>query len=207
MLPRYNESMIIGIDEVGRGCWAGPLVAAAVALPDVNDSNASLLAALRDSKMLSRAQRTKLAAEIRQHAVAIGIGWVSAARIDFYGLTAAVRMAMEEALNASGQTSAEVVIDGNFNFLQHLDGGGYKISTLIKADATVPAVSAASIIAKVARDEHMSLASRAFPEYGFEKHVGYGTALHRAALAEHGICELHRLSVKPVKALVQLTDE
>jgi ribonuclease HII len=198
--------MIVGIDEVGRGCWAGPVVAAAVVLPELDAASAELLESLRDSKVLSRAQRVKLDAQIRQHAMAIGIGWVSPRRVDMYGLTSAVRMAMEEALHAVAMPDLDVVIDGNYNFLAHLDQTQRKITTLVKADATVPAVSAASIIAKVARDEHMRLAGLAFPEYGFEKHVGYGTAAHIAALKEHGVTELHRKSYKPIKALLQLEE-
>lgn len=191
--------MLVGIDEVGRGCWAGPLVAAAVVLPDRLSKH---LAMLNDSKKLTRLQREKLVIAIRAEALAIGIGWVSARRIDVFGLTEAVRLAMREALNAITIPFDEVIIDGNYNFLDSPENT-YAIRIMPSADALVPAVSAASIIAKVARDEHMVMAAKAFPEYGFEKHVGYGTAAHVAALKEYGVSELHRRSYKPVKALLE----
>jgi ribonuclease HII len=182
----------VGIDEVGRGCWAGPLLAGAVALHRP-------LPGLKDSKQLSKKQREKLAAEIQIQAMAIGLGWVAPAEIDAIGLTAAVGLAMSRALEGINVTYDEIIIDGNFNFL----AGNTKAKAVIKADASVPAVSAASIVAKVARDKYMSELKGKYQDYGFESHVGYGTALHLAKLKLHGVSDLHRRSFKPVRALLQ----
>jgi ribonuclease HII len=184
--------IIAGIDEVGRGCWAGPVVAGAVVLEKP-------IAGLRDSKQLSKRQRQKLAIEIRLWASAIGIGWVEPSEIDAIGLTAAVGLAMRRALEQITADYDEIIIDGNFNFFPD----NPKARAVIKADATIPAVSAASIVAKVARDNYMTQSADKYPDYGFERHVGYGTALHLEKLKLHGISDLHRRSFKPVRALVQ----
>lgn len=189
--------MLVGIDEVGRGCWAGPLVAAAVMLPQTSQLK------LKDSKQLTKQQREKLNAAIRIEALSIGVGWVSAQEIDEFGLTQAVRMAMKHALESITAPYERVVIDGNFNFLSD----DPKSEVLIGADAKVPAVSAASIIAKVARDQFMTAAAQKYGNYGFEKHVGYGTALHMEQLRLHGVCELHRRSCKPVRAILSRATE
>ena len=181
--------MIVGIDEVGRGCWAGPLVAGAVLLD-------APIVGLKDSKKLSKAQRERLDAEIRISAIAFGLGWVSAEEVDQLGLTEAVRLAMERALDGIAQPYEQLIIDGNFNFFPD----NPKSTAVIGADNSVPAVSAASIIAKVARDKYMYDAALKFPGYGFEKHVGYGTAAHSLALKANGITELHRRSFKPIQA-------
>ena len=178
---------LVGIDEVGRGCWAGPLVAGAILLGDP-------IAGLRDSKQLTRLRREQLDKQIREKAVAYGLGWVSAQEIDEFGLTAAVRLAYKRALAAINAPFTDILIDGSYNFL----ADDPRATTLVKADATVPAVSAASIIAKVARDAFMREAAVRYPAYGFERHVGYGTALHQEALQKHGSCILHRQSFRPV---------
>jgi ribonuclease HII len=182
--------MLIGIDEVGRGCWAGPLLAGAVLLSES-------IPGLKDSKKLSKKQRERLDAEIRVQALAFGIGWVTPKEVDELGLTEAVRIAMRRALAQITVPYDEVIIDGSLNFLSD----NPKATALIKADDSVPAVSAASIIAKVARDNFMVQAAKAYPGYGFEAHVGYGTAAHLLALKKLGICELHRLSYKPIQLL------
>lgn len=198
--------IIIGVDEVGRGCWAGPLVAAAVAL----DLSGPALAGLADSKKLSRRQRESLDNLIRQHAPAIGIGWVQPEAIDSGGITAAVKDAMTKAVSdalARQAPHAEitVIIDGSYNFLSDFvplgfNTGRVHFQTQVGADGLVPAVSAASIIAKVARDRYMAEDAHArYPAYGFDRHVGYGTAAHIAALAEHGVTPLHRMSYKPIQ--------
>jgi len=182
----------IGIDEVGRGCWAGPVVAGAVSL-------GKPIAGLKDSKLLSKRQREKLAVEIELWALAFGIGWVEPAEVDEIGLSAAVGLAMQRALEQITLSYDEIIIDGNFNFL----ADNPKAKAIIKADNSVPAVSAASIIAKVARDQYMAGQAADYPGYGFERHVGYGTALHLEKLKLYGICDLHRRSFKPISALVQ----
>jgi ribonuclease HII len=183
--------MIVGIDEVGRGCWAGPLVAGAVVLGEP-------IPGLKDSKKLSKAQRERLTKEIRDKALAIGLGWVWPAEIDRIGLTAAVTKAMREALEQIQINYDDVIIDGHLNFLPDHP----KTQAIIKADDTVPAVSAASIVAKVARDYYMAKASEKFPGYGFESHVGYGTAAHMTAIQKLGVCVQHRRSFKPIQKIV-----
>jgi len=182
--------MIVGIDEVGRGCWAGPVAAGAVMLR-------RSIPGLKDSKQLTREQREKLDVIIRKQAVAFGIGWAEPAEIDVLGMTAAVRLAMQRALECITIEYKEVVIDGSLNFLRD----NPKVRSLTKADLFIPAVSAASVIAKVARDNLMSEFSTKYPGYGFEKHVGYGTAFHIAALDKLGVSEIHRKSFKPIRAL------
>lgn len=182
---------VVGIDEVGRGCWAGPLVAAAVILKQP-------IASLKDSKKLSKLQREHLAEQIQKQAVAIGVGWVWAEAIDSDGISAAVKSAMEQALADVTVPYDKIVVDGNINYLAH----DPRSVAIIKADDSVPAVSAASIIAKVARDTYMATIAAEYPGYGFEQHVGYGTALHSTKLKELGVCNIHRLSYKPIKALL-----
>lgn len=185
------SSVIVGIDEVGRGCWAGPLVAAAVVL----DGDIS---GLDDSKKLSSTKRIQLAKEIYLQAKAVGLGWVSAELIDKIGLSAANRQAMKAALEQIVVPYDRIVIDGNYNFLHD----NPQAEAVIGADGLVPEVSAASIIAKVARDSWMVNAAMEYPEYGFDRHVGYGTKLHADMIAQYGICELHRKSYKPIQKIM-----
>ena len=192
-----NTMMIVGIDEVGRGCWAGPLVAGAVVLPAGFKVSTQTAWKLADSKAMSSVSRELAETGIRDVASAVGIGWVSAEEVDSVGLTQAVRLAMWRALDMIDLKYDSVIIDGNFNFLPDEP----RVSTMVKADALVPAVSAASIVAKVARDRWMAEASQRFPGYGFERHVGYGTRQHTEALRILGPCELHRRSFRPVAAV------
>lgn len=186
---------LLGIDEVGRGPWAGPLVVGACVLREPIEG-------LNDSKKLTAKRRDALATEIHKKAYC-GLGWVSAAELDKLGLSAALRKACREAVKqvqALKPEFNEIIIDGTVNFLSDTPLGKYA-SVLPKADALVPEVSAASIIAKVARDNYMIKLAERFPDYGFEKHVGYGTALHRAALEKYGLCEEHRKSFRPIAEL------
>jgi ribonuclease HII len=184
--------IIVGIDEVGRGCWAGPLVAGAVILREP-------ILGLKDSKKLTRLRREVLAEQIEDEALAVGLGWVWPDDIDRYGISVSVKMAMESALQAIKILYDEVIIDGNINYLSEIP----RTRAVVKADDSVPAASAASIVAKVARDAYMTtVAARTYPDYGFEKHVGYGTSHHIAMLAEHGVTGLHRKSYKPIKQFV-----
>lgn len=191
----YGYVMLtIGIDEVGRGCWAGPLVAGAVLLEcDISG--------LADSKKLTARRRLQLDAAIRQNAQGFGLGWVNPEEIDQLGLTKSVALAMQRAyddLKSSVELrgkKAEVIIDGNINYLSHERNSW----CLIKADATIPAVSAASIIAKVARDKYMQDMAVKYPSYGFDRHVGYGTTAHNKALTSFGVTDIHRRSFRPIK--------
>lgn len=185
--------MIIGIDEVGRGCWAGPLVAGAVELEQP-------ISGLTDSKLLSKVKREVLDVQIREQAVQFALGWVWPAEIDEIGLTEAVRLAMRRAIEKLNTNDKEVVIDGNINYLNDIPGS----SCMIKADLTIPEVSAASIIAKVARDTYMTELAATHQQYGFESHVGYGTKQHMQALASSGVIhDVHRMSYKPVARYAQ----
>lgn len=178
--------MIIGVDEVGRGAWAGPLVVGAVALGEE-------VKGLKDSKLLSKHTRENLDKQIRASAQFVGLGWVEPKEIDDVGLSRALVLATERAL--IGAPDVEIIIDGNINFLP----SNPKARCLINADDTEPAVSAASIVAKVARDNYMAEQALYFPDFGFEKHVGYGTQLHIEAIKLLGACDIHRLSYKPVR--------
>ena len=178
---------VIGVDEVGRGCWAGPLVAAAVRLNCPVEG-------LRDSKILSAKRRAELARLI-DHSASVGIGWVSAHEIDEHGITWSVQQAMMRAIEQISIDDSSVIVDGNINYLQTVP----KSVAVVKADDTVPAVSAASIVAKVARDTYMQQIARTYPDYGFEHHVGYGTAQHKAGLQRAGLTPLHRRSFRPVR--------
>lgn len=192
--------MLVGIDEVGRGCWAGPLVAAAVVLTRP-------VSGLTDSKKLNKSTRAKLAVNIKDCSN-YGIGWVGPNEVDRIGLTAATSKAMFLALSKIiNKKYSEILIDGNFNYLapylSELSAYGQSVDTLVNADELVPQVSAASIIAKVARDDYMRKAAKKFPGYGFDKHVGYGTAEHRLSITKLGPCSLHRMSYSPLKALTR----
>jgi len=185
---------ILGIDEVGRGPWAGPLVVGACVLGDAK------IDGLADSKKLSAKRREILAQEIHQKA-SCGLGWVSAAELDKIGLSAALRKACRAAvskISASGTPFHEIIIDGTINFLSDTKLTNY-VQILKKADAIIPEVSAASIIAKVARDNYMIELANKYPAYSFEKHVGYGTAAHKNAIEAYGICPEHRKSFRPIR--------
>jgi len=193
--------MILGIDEVGRGPWAGPLVVGAVVLGREIDS-------LTDSKKLSAKRRIELAAEIREKASAVGLGWVHADEIDRVGLSKALQLACQRAIaevDTLGVAYHEIIIDGTINLLKDTSKGSY-VTTLAKADLLIPSVSAASIVAKVARDEYMVKQEELYPDYGFAAHVGYGTAKHRAAIGKYGVTPLHRLSFAPLAKYRTRTD-
>ncbi len=181
--------MIAGVDEVGRGCLAGPVCVAAVVLNNT-------ISGLKDSKKLNPLKRQAFARQIKYHAQAIGIGWAPHSYIDQFGLTAALAYAAKKALIATRQPIETVLLDGNHNYI-----GEARVKTIINGDDLVPSISAASIIAKVARDAYMARMSRLYPVYGFERHVGYGTVIHKAALLAHGPCPLHRMSFMPLQGI------
>ena len=182
--------MILGIDEVGRGPWAGPLVVGAVVLGGVS------IVGLTDSKKLSKKRREVLDIEIREKALGIGLGWVSAKKIDEIGLSAALKLATRQAVEQIKTPYHGIIIDGTVNFLAGTSKEKY-VTCLKKADLLVPCVSA--IIAKVARDNFMAKQDKIHSGYNFTSHVGYGTAEHRVAIEKHGVTKLHRLSFKPLK--------
>ena len=197
--------MILGIDEVGRGAWAGPLVVGACVL------NKTQIEGLTDSKTLSKKQREKIAKEIADSSAIVGLGWVSNSELDEIGLSSSLRLATRRAVEKVQLECRErkvkfdeIIIDGTVNFLTDTPLEKYA-STLKKADLLISSVSAAAICAKVARDNYMSkLAIKPeFLEYNFGKNVGYGTAQHRAALEQFGISQIHRKSFKPIGDLLR----
>ena len=187
---------ILGIDEVGRGPWAGPLVVGACVLGDAQ------IEGLTDSKKLTPKKREALVPIIQEKA-AVGLGWVSAAELDELGMTAALCKACREAVKQIHVPFHEIIIDGTINFLRDTPLASH-VQVLTKADLLVPEVSAASIVAKVARDNYMYKLAEKYPGYGFEKHVGYGTAAHRKALEELGVCPEHRKSFRPIAEMLDI---
>ena len=185
-------NMILGIDEVGRGPWAGPLVIGAVVWPDDID-----LDGLTDSKKLTTKKREALSAEIIKLAADYSIGEISATELERIGLSQALRLATRRAVDKIKQPYDKIIIDGTINFLKGTPYSDY-VSTLKKADLLVPAVSAASIIAKVKRDNFMFDMAKKYPDYGFATNVGYGTKIHRQAIDKYGVTPLHRLSFAPL---------
>lgn len=194
--------MIVGIDEVGRGPWAGPLVFGAVVL------GGEEIEGLTDSKKLTKKKRETLDVEIRAKAKSFGLGWVSADELDKIGMSVACTLACRRALEQISVPYHEIIIDGTVNFLKETGKGPY-VTTLAKADLLVPSVSAASILAKVARDRYMSACDEIYPGYAFGSHVGYGTAKHHEALKGLGVTPLHRKSFAPIAELlgVDITKE
>lgn len=186
-------NIIVGVDEVGRGCWAGPLLVVAAR------ARRALPIGLADSKALTKVQREALLEPIIQ-SCDLGEGWVQPHEIDQVGLAGAMRIGVARALVQLGvKWDDHILMDGTVNYCPVEFSN---VQTLPKADSLSPIVSAASIYAKVMRDRHMVRLAKFHPFYGFEKHVGYGTALHLSALKIHGVSKIHRLSYKPIQALL-----
>jgi ribonuclease HII len=188
-LIKTGYPLVAGIDEVGRGCWAGPVVAAAVIL-----SPRERLAGVTDSKLLSHDRRVKLARVIKRRALAVGIGWVAASDIDEHGLTWAVCQSGLRALKSMRHPFDAVLLDGNHNYLSDYCHS----QTIIKGDQLSYSIAAASIVAKVARDHYMMLQHKLYPEYDFASNKGYGTPRHARAVESH-LSPLHRRLFKPVQ--------
>lgn len=198
--------MILGIDEVGRGPYAGPLVIGACILGDwQNSEDAEWIEKLTDSKKLSAKRREELYVLIKEKALATATGWVSSTEIDEVGLSEALRLATRRAVEQIQKTKvpfSEIIIDGTMNFLVGTKLEKY-VSTLKKGDFLVKEISAASILAKVERDKYMAELDAVYPEYGFGKHVGYGTAVHQKAMEEFGLTPEHRRSFRPVREIAE----
>ena len=198
--------MILGIDEVGRGPYAGPLVIGACILGDwQNSENAEWIEKLTDSKKLSAKRREELYVLIKEKTLATATGWVSSAEIDEIGLSEALRLATRRAVEQIQKTKvpfSEIIIDGTMNFLAGTKLEKY-VSTLKKGDFLVKEISAASILAKVERDNYMAKLDAVYPEYGFGKHVGYGTAAHQKAMEKFGLTPEHRRSFRPVREIAE----
>lgn len=193
---RRGVRLIAGVDEVGRGAWAGPVAAAAVILPRTAYEDRQLLWGLTDSKKLSAAERLRWSTRIRATAVAVRVAFISPCRIDQLGIGVASSAAMVRALDALPIPPDHVIVDAfplpdQCRYAERQDA-------IVRADATCLAVAAASICAKVARDALMVRLSRHHPAYGFDQHKGYGTVAHRQALAREGPSPLHRSSFRSV---------
>jgi ribonuclease HII len=188
-----KSKLLIGLDEVGRGCLAGPVVSAAVGFNQTPDG-------LKDSKRLTKNQRIKLLPIILKNAYFVGIGVVDNRYIDDFGLTKSVSMSMQIALINLDKKNKDyqIVIDGNYNFLKNYNF----VKTAIRGDNLINEIMAASIVAKVFRDALMQKIHNDWPQYGFDQHVGYGTEYHLNQLAKYGPCPIHRLSFRPVQASI-----
>jgi ribonuclease HII len=182
-----------GVDEAGRGPLAGPVCAAAVILDADNTPDG-----ITDSKLLSAVRRERLAAEIRQYALAWSVAFVPVAEIDRINILQASLLAMRRALEGLARTPSIALIDGN----RCPPGLGCAARAVVGGDRSVVAIGAASILAKVARDQEMERLDQCYPGYGFAQHKGYGTKAHLAALARLGACCEHRRSFAPVRAVL-----
>jgi len=191
---------IAGVDEAGRGALAGPVVAAAVMIAPTN-ANAPLWAEVRDSKLLTATRRQALAPRIQQQAVAWGVGVADAATIDAIGIAAATRLAMQQAIAALAPAPDHLLIDW-----VRLPQTPIPQIAQPKADRTMASVAAASILAKVHRDQLMQAYGEHYPTYHFGAHKGYGVAAHLDALTTYGPCPLHRRSFAPLAHQPQLFD-
>lgn len=189
-------SLVAGVDEAGRGPLAGPVVAAAVILDPARPTPG-----LRDSKQLPAARRERLAGEIRALALAWSIGWADAHEIDVLDIRQATLLAMRRALQGLAIAPARVLVDGRDRPSVAMLGIGCELVPIVQGDRLIAEISAASILAKVARDAWMLGAAPVYPGYGFARHKGYPTREHLAGLARRGPCPLHRRSFAPVRSV------
>jgi len=192
-LSWHMPGLIAGVDEAGRGPLMGPVVAAAVILDDLKP-----IKGLADSKKLTSLQRNKLYDEIRAKALCFSIAMATVEEIDTLNILQATMLAMKRAVEGLRLKPHKALIDGNRLPLLNL-----LAEAIVKGDALVPVISAASILAKVTRDRWCADYDLQYPQYGFAGHKGYGTAAHLMALREHGACPQHRKSFAPVAAVVQ----
>ena len=184
--------LVAGVDEAGRGPLMGPVVAAAVILDDLKP-----IKGLADSKKLTALQRSKLYDEILAKALCCSLAMATVEEIDELNILQATLLAMKRAVEGLRLTPRKALIDGN-----RLPSLSMLAEAIVKGDATVPAISAASILAKVTRDRWCFDYDLQYPQYGFAGHKGYGTAAHLLALREHGACPQHRKSFAPVAAVL-----
>jgi len=195
MMLDMSIERICGIDEAGRGPWAGPVTAGAVILDPSRP-----IEGLTDSKKLSEAKRAALEPLIKENALAWGLGWASPEEIDALNIRQANHLAMRRAVEALGVEPSAIIIDGN----DVPEGLPCAARAIVKGDLTEPAISAASILAKTARDRLMVELDTVHPGYGFARHKGYGTKAHSEALMRLGRCAAHRQSFKPVRLAAKL---
>jgi ribonuclease HII len=183
---------VAGVDEVGRGAWAGPVTFAAVVLP--SDRR---MYKLRDSKMLDAARREELAARLRVFAECIGVGHATNTEIDALGMSEAMRRAAMRAVQALPVVPDVYLVDGNWNMLSAVD---QPVETIVHGDGRCASIAAASIVAKVIRDRMMTEHCPSYPRYVFSSNKGYPSPPHVAALDRYGPCTLHRHSWAPIRA-------
>jgi ribonuclease HII len=193
-LLAMGHTYVAGLDEAGRGAWAGPVCAAAVVLPLARDNLTLLLDGVRDSKLLTPGRREALLPVVREVALAVGVGWGKPAEIDVLGIVPTTRLAMSRAVAQLGDRVDALLVD-------HLElpGLNFPQQALPKADAHCLSVAAASIVAKVERDRLMVALDSDYPGYGFARHKGYGTRQHREALRKLGPAPIHRMSWRPMR--------
>jgi ribonuclease HII len=193
--------IVIGVDEVGRGTWAGPVAAGAVYLPYNRHDLVTVLEGVRDSKQMTPHQRESLVERIKETAVAWGIGSATSAEIDAYGIVPATRLAMERALEATKLKADYLLLDS----IKWLDSKT-PFQSIVRGDTLSLSIASASVLAKVWRDDYMRHLDEKYPAYHFAQHKGYGTAKHSEALHQHGACDEHRLSFAPLRHLaVEIT--
>ena len=192
-LPYSLEEIICGVDEAGRGPLAGPVFAAAVILDRERPIDG-----LRDSKKLNEARRDELAPLIRQHAIAWAVAQASEAEIDRLNILQASLLAMKRAVYALSTVPTLALVDGNKCPVMRIQS-----IAIVDGDDKIESISAASILAKTARDAALVKLHKKYPQYGFDQHKGYGTALHLERLREHGACPVHRRSFAPVREILE----
>jgi len=192
-LPYSLDEVICGVDEAGRGPLAGPVFAAAVILDRDRP-----IAGLRDSKKLNEAKRDELAPLIREHAIAWAVAKASEEEIDRLNILQASMLAMKRAVYALSTVPTLALIDGNKCPVMRIQS-----IAIVEGDDKIEAISAASILAKTARDAALVKLHKKYPQYGFDQHKGYGTALHLERLREHGASPVHRRSFAPVRAVLE----
>ena len=219
-LRASGHTAIAGVDEVGRGCWAGPVFAGAVVLPPACYVDRTLLSEVTDSKLLPPAKRDRLASEVIRLALGAAIAWVEAPLIDQVNILGATRLAMRAALDcltgaaeASGPAWGAARLGGGPVAIDYLLADAVPLPhvplpqrAVVRGDRRCLSVAAASIVAKVARDEEMRRRAVAYPGFGFAQNKGYGTRQHVAALRSRGVTRLHRRSFAPVKYLLGVHD-
>ena len=182
---RNEFKYICGIDEAGRGTLAGPVVVASVIMP-----RDSMIEGVNDSKKVSEKRREKIYDQILEEAISYGVGIISQNEIDEINILEATKKGLTMSINELEVRPDLILVDA----LNHIDTKGIPYESIVKGDAKSYSIAAASIIAKVTRDRIMREWDKIYPQYGFEKHKGYGTAAHMAAIKEYGLCPLHRRS-------------
>jgi ribonuclease HII len=193
--------LIAGIDEAGRGAWAGPVAAAAVILP-ADLTILDKLSGVRDSKQMTPPQRDYWKIKIQEVAMSYSIGWGTVEEIDALGILTATRIAMKRSIENLKITPVHLLIDA-----VRLTEIAIPQSSLIKGDVHILSIAAASVLAKTSRDEWMMKLDKSFPAYGFARHKGYGTALHQEALSRFGPCKIHRYSFSPIKNHIMVNEK